>query len=371
MNRVLINAANLNKGGGVQVATSLIINFKNLSDMTFYYVVSEEVWSEIRHIGLAKDSVKIFKSDKLRGVKKLIRVKKILDESERIFSPDAALSIFGPVFWRPKCIHLCGFAIPHYLYHDESPFFNNLSFKNRLSLWLLEAVHLRLLKYSSDGFYTETEDASKRLAAIINRHVYTISNALNDKLICNVSNNLNAIDSPAKVIIVSSNYPHKNLDILSEVDKILEEMDINIEFHFTLSDFPVRLRQIRNHINHGRVNLEELGKLYGEVDALLLPTLLECFTASYLEASYFNIPIITSDLSFARTLCKEDAVYFDPINPISIAEKLKYVFESQSNYEQLASRSGRIHKRYPSANVRAINTIDILLELYEINSRRF
>ena len=33
-------------------------------------------------------------------------------------------------------------------------------------------------------------------------------------------------------------------------------------------------------------------------------------------------PILTSDLSFAKDICQDSALYFDPLNPKDIAEKI-------------------------------------------------
>jgi glycosyltransferase involved in cell wall biosynthesis len=57
-----------------------------------------------------------------------------------------------------------------------------------------------------------------------------------------------------------------------------------------------------------------LANYYRHSSALILPTLLESFTATYLEAMQFDCPVLTSDLDFAREVCGEAAIYFDPWN---------------------------------------------------------
>jgi glycosyltransferase involved in cell wall biosynthesis len=49
-------------------------------------------------------------------------------------------------------------------------------------------------------------------------------------------------------------------------------------------------------------------------------------------------PIITSDMGFAHTVCDRAAVYFDPINPAEIAQKivqLVHDYELQQKLIQL------------------------------------
>ena len=54
----------------------------------------------------------------------------------------------------------------------------------------------------------------------------------------------------------------------------------------------------------------------------ILPTLLESFGLTYLEAMQNNCPIITSDLEFARYVCGDAALYFDPKSPSSILDMI-------------------------------------------------
>ena len=73
-------------------------------------------------------------------------------------------------------------------------------------------------------------------------------------------------------------------------------------------------------------------------DALFLPTLLECFSASYPEAMLLKKPIVTSDLPFATTVCDNAALYFDPLDAEDIAKTLIKLVESSKIYNQLVER---------------------------------
>ena len=72
-------------------------------------------------------------------------------------------------------------------------------------------------------------------------------------------------------------------------------------------------------INAGVVDQKDCRNLYQSCQALFLPTLIECFTVSYLEAMETCKPIVTSDLSFAHDICGDSAYYFDPLDVSSIA----------------------------------------------------
>lgn len=53
-----------------------------------------------------------------------------------------------------------------------------------------------------------------------------------------------------------------------------------------------------------------------------MPTLMESFSGTYLEAFHFGTPVLTSDLDFARETCGEAALYFDPTDTASIRDAI-------------------------------------------------
>ena len=49
-------------------------------------------------------------------------------------------------------------------------------------------------------------------------------------------------------------------------------------------------------------------------------------------------PILTSDLSFATTVCGDAALYFNPMDPNDIANKIRELITNQSLYNNLVNR---------------------------------
>jgi hypothetical protein len=50
--------------------------------------------------------------------------------------------------------------------------------------------------------------------------------------------------------------------------------------------------------------MSDVPKWYKATQALLLPTLLESFSGTYIEAMHFERPIFTSNLDFAKEVCE-------------------------------------------------------------------
>ena len=86
--------------------------------------------------------------------------------------------------------------------------------------------------------------------------------------------------------------------------------------------------------NIGPISLEKCIYWYKRVDFVFLPTVLEVFSATYIEAMKFQKVIITTDMKFAKEICLDSAIYFEPndyndaadkiLGIISIAQHLTY-----------------------------------------------
>ena len=100
-------------------------------------------------------------------------------------------------------------------------------------------------------------------------------------------------------------------------------------------------------------------KLYNSCDAMFLPSHLECFSASYAEAMKMEKPILTSDLSFAHTVCGNAALYFDNTNPEDISSKIKCLFHDKTLYSKLIKNGTEQLKSYMDSKQRASSYLDI------------
>ncbi len=155
-----------------------------------------------------------------------------------------------------------------------------------------------------------------------------------------------------KLFCLARYYPHKNIEVLVDLfDRYRRELRGTVLF-LTVSgkDHPaVRglLRRIREKglegtiVNIGSRWLQpELENYFRNVNALLLPSLMEVFSGSYLEAMNYGVPILTSDLDFAQEVCGKAALYFDPWAPASVLEAIMRLRNSPGTAEALI-RAGR------------------------------
>lgn len=165
---------------------------------------------------------------------------------------------------------------------------------------------------------------------------------------------------PFTFVCLTRYYPHKNLEILLEAMKRLPAhssraarcvITISADQHPGAQKLLQRIaREQLGHlfVNLGPVPRSRLQEVYGSADALILPTLLESFSRTYLEAMHFGLPILISDRDFARAACEDAALYFDPLDAEDVAKSMAKVMEDAELRLQLISNGTRLIKRIPT-----------------------
>jgi glycosyltransferase involved in cell wall biosynthesis len=125
----------------------------------------------------------------------------------------------------------------------------------------------------------------------------------------------------------------------------------------------------KNLINLGKIKIDDGASLYQECDALFLPTLLECFSASYAEAMVMHKPILTSNLGFSHTVCGDAAIYFDPMNPKDMAAKIIEVYENKELQRDLIAKGKKQLENFGTAEDRAVRILKICEEIVHENEK--
>ena len=151
-----------------------------------------------------------------------------------------------------------------------------------------------------------------------------------------------------KLLALTYYYPHKNLEILIDVASTIRDRGCNYRIILTIAanqheNAARMLQEIRDRnlddiiVNVGPVAMADVPSLYRRCDGLLMPTLLESVSGTYVEAMFHRLPIFTSDLDFARGVCGDAACYFDPHDADDIVRKIDAVFNDSSRIAALAS----------------------------------
>ena len=150
-----------------------------------------------------------------------------------------------------------------------------------------------------------------------------------------------------KLVFLSAMYPHKNHHVLPGVLEELGRRSLSNDVHIFLTlderksaDLLQRLSQCAGTVtNLGPLDRRRAAAVLVAADGLLLPTLVEAFGLVYLEALAAGLPILTSDRPFAKWICGDLAHYFEPEDPVSIANAIEQllVHGKPENFDERAA----------------------------------
>ncbi|MDE6339667.1 MAG: glycosyltransferase, partial [Muribaculaceae bacterium] len=213
------------------------------------------------------------------------------------------------------------------------------------------------------------EYISKRLRRILNgKEVFTITNNYNQ-----VFDNPQLWDTSIKLpyfdgltlLTITASYPHKNLEIaLKTLDELHNlEFEKNVRFVFTIkqNQFPnIPDRYKENFVFLGPVTINQCPPIYTQVDIMFQPSLLECFSATYVEAMKMGTPIITTDLGFAHSLCGDAALYYSALDPKDLAQQIIRLGRDKKLADKLINLGKSQLEKFASAQTRFNKLISIL-----------
>lgn len=364
---ILINASNLKKGGGLQVADSVCCLLNKYPEHKFVVVLSHHLQSTFQKIKNYSNVYALIYDLPKTICQALFLRNKFLDGLVINNKIDVVLTIFGPALWKPRCIHVCGFARAHCVLID-SPYFRNLSYFNRLKEFIKRNIWIWSFNRCSDIYFTENESISLKLKDLFpKKNIYTVTNYYN-QIFDNESKWSREIDtgsfSGTTILTISANYPHKNLGIIKEIVNYLVLKYPNFSFRFllTISDidlYPLTDVQREHIIFLGKVPIEECPNLYKQSDIVFLPSLLECFSANYPEAMKMKKPIITSDLDFAHSLCGDAAIYCSPLSNQSFGDAIFKLSTDNNLYSKMINNGSKQLLTYDNYEQRISKLINI------------
>lgn len=367
--RILINASNLKIGGGIQVADSVCRELYKYSHHTFVVVLADTLKK-------CAEDIKSYPNTKIVHYTLPYNIfiavtghDKFLDTLVAVENIEAVLTIFGPSRWIPKCMHVSGFARSQLVLLD-SPYWHQLSYFNRIKAHFRGMISMHLFRKSASVFYTENSYISVRLKKLLpdKVRVYTVTNNYNQ-----------IFDMPERwdrfiklpefngltLLTISANYPHKNLSIIIPTIHYLKKKYPFFIFRFVLTItseqfIPVTEKEKEHIVFLGPISITQCPSLYEQSDIMFLPTLLECFSASYAEAMKMNVPILTTNLEFAKSLCGNAALYYDAVSFQDLAEAIYKLANNTELRKELVAEGKRQLLGFDNSEERVSKLLGIL-----------
>ncbi len=333
MNKILINTSNLHVGGGVQVAVSFINELSNSgTNLKIYDIwLSSEVFKNLIEIGCNLSNFNSFKIINFYGIRSLFSINLLYNV---IFVYNTVFTVFGPLysFVKPKK-HVMGFAQPSIIYPDIAI---NLYSNKLIQFKLFFKLKIQELFFSKvDHLIVELEHVRAKL--LLKKRFNNITVSVVHNCFSNVFLNpeqwqIFSLPNSNRVKIgyLGRNYLHKNLEILPEVLFLLRDnYNMDVDFYVTLTDFEWESSSVifrKSIINVGKLSIAQCPSYISQLDGVIFPSLLECFSATPLEALVMGKPVFLSNRHFNSDVVLDFGFYFDPLNPFQIAEVISNYF---------------------------------------------
>lgn len=350
--RILVNTISTKKisGGAFQISQNFLLKSLEHREIEWYYITSQDL-----------DEVIGLQFNDIRNIRYFVfptqpdfkhtyeKVKRQIRQLEQQIKPDVVYSVTAPSYFTFEAAEVMRFTNP-LVTHPNKYSKSTQTWKERIRTWLYCKNQIRLMK-KAHFFITQTETTKQGILRITGEHenhVRVVNNVL-PSAFKNMDNTPIVEDDWINIACVGNPVPHKNFDIIPDVLNELKRLGIkNVRFHTTIPfDHPlnnklekqlVGLGMMENWKNHGRVSQKELGAMYQRCQLCFLPTLLEVFSASTVEAMYFNLPIVATDFPFNTEVLADSCLYYGPKNAKEAAQQFAKLIQDKVLQDKLKAK---------------------------------
>lgn len=334
--RVAVVAHALHCGGGQSVGWNLVDGLLREAPGS-QFLVSAAAESGYEQLAAAVDNCQLVLCRQARSWRRLAFESRVLPRAVREFRPDVVLALGNRGLAHPGCPQAVLCQDAHYFYPTRhfGPLSRGDWLRKRYHAW-----HFRRSLRHTDLLLCQTPVARQRIRAALRfgGPIELCPNAVSSRCAPTAPAEppaaLARIGARHKLLCLTRYYSHKNLELLVELFRRhgAELHDVAVVLTIDRAQHPraralleriERLGLERQLVTVGALPQAGLGAYFGHVSGLILPTLLESFSATYIEAMHYRVPILTSDLDFARGICGDAALYFDPWRPESARDAVR------------------------------------------------
>lgn len=337
MKTVFINATSCPQGGSMQVAIGFIREALKQAPLRQWKLVIAAlplVYDAIKDEAMAQEVIlekfTARPGSLLQGIAARTRLKALAETSRA----SIIFTILGPSYVRFSAPEIMGFADGFAITPEPNCYANYPLCKIPL-MWSMVNFKLLLIQRAAH-FWVETEVAKRGLSRRARISPFRITV---------VPNGVNALFSAAlkgaspteenEILMLGADYPHKNHRIIPDVAMILESQLPNTAWRFVvtlpsdskawidLSESMKNAGLSHRLRNVGVLNLAECAEAYERAKLVFHPSLLEIFSAGYIEAMAAARPLVASNRIFAREICADAALYIEPTDANSCANAIQ------------------------------------------------
>lgn len=334
--RILVNCSTINVGGGFFATVNFIseaLTSSRGSEFEWYFILNAHLIDALqsRKIVMAPDQYLLIESSPTRFFS-YYRISRLILDYEKNVKPDLVYSIGSPSFLFFSAPEVQRLTNP-WITHPNLWAYLSLPLA-RLISEIFKLPFQRFFVSRGKFFITQSLSAKKAILQISktsNNHIRIVKNTLSPVFIGQPRSRIQDVRS--YIFCLSAAYFHKNLHLLPKIAYLLKSQT-NEDFCFVITipfENPI-YRDIKKNIikyhvegciiNLGPITQFECIQWYRKSAVVFLPTYLETFSVTLLEAAYFGLPTVTTDFFFNTDVLKNSGIYFKPGSLKSAVSKL-------------------------------------------------
>lgn len=187
-------------------------------------------------------------------------------------------------------------------------------------------------------------------------------------------------DNEFRVLYLTSWHLNKNVHLLPAVASRLRRDGVKIRFWLSLDEADERVQEyvvgpakelgVLDYFSFiGTVRPTDVSSVISSVDAIILLSQLECFSANITEAWGFGRPLVVSNLEWARAECDDAACYVDRNDPDSVASALEGLALRPDLRDHFVQKGRERLKYFNTHDSRFSQWIEFLGQINELGKR--
>lgn len=361
-------------GGGVKNSALFIKYSFNDEEINWFYAISKPVNDLLQNLGIdtSVDNFFVIDSSPSKSITSRKKLQKIVNSLEI----DCIYTMAGPAYISFKKPHFLGLSNPYITHADFSSYFLKPGLFQKLKQ-IINILYQIRHSLNSDYYIFQTDYAKNSFCKryLINKEkTCVISNAF-DTEFSNypLYSNLDIPNSSFNIFCPAGPFIHKNIHNIPDLVNYILKKNPNLKFKFiiTLNENTYIFKLINKKINKynisnyitniGNYSYNQSYSLYKKSDIVLIPSILETFTITYLEAMATNRPLIVADKQFAREVCKDSALYININNHHDSYNTILKLMNDPSLRNELVHKGKIILNNYKDHSTRYNNITRHLL----------
>jgi glycosyltransferase involved in cell wall biosynthesis len=360
-------------GGGVKNSAIFIKYAIERSSLSWHFALSSEVKSLLDRWGVVVPEFTVFSESPARSIKARNRLAKLV----RSCGADLVYTMAGPSYVSFSVPHVQGISNPHISHPNYSDLRSVIPLSKFIGYLLLTFYQRRKAK-SADYFIFQTQSSLEGFCnqgGFDRKKAIVIPNAVDHEGFGVGSSLVSKRKSEKfKIFCPAAPYPHKALKFIPEYARKLLDLGVG-NFIFVLS-IPRDHRLYRSIMSDagllgveskietvGPYDYSNAAALYESFDAVFVPSLLETFSATYLEAFASKRVLVAANRQFAKDVCRDAAIYVEPHNPTDVAVNISYLINGSLDLHGLVEKGVGILMGCETQKSRADKIMDFLMSV--------